>query len=183
MDCSPTGSSVHGDSPGKNTGADGHFLLQRIFPTEGLNSHLLCLLHFQAGSLPLVLPGKPLTNMLNKYIIIISPPLTILHVLISLIKLILWPKFPTGKRQAEDMEMARTTGPFPVSLGHDLWPIPISQISPKICRSLAAKEAVQMKSTAFQPFQTERRQNGWWMRPSSVSQFLLCHFNFFFLCH
>ena len=50
MDCSPPGSSVHGDSPGKNTGVDGHFLLQRIFPTKGLNSHLLCLLHFPAGS-------------------------------------------------------------------------------------------------------------------------------------
>ena len=151
LDCSPPGSSVHGDSPGKNTGVDGHFLLQRIFPTKGLNSHLLCLLHFQAGSLPLVPPGKPLT-VLNKYIIIIWPTLTILHVLISLIKLILWPKFSTGKRQAEDMEGARTTGPCPVSLGHDLWPILISQISPKIRRSLAAKEAVQMKSIAFQPY-------------------------------
>ena len=27
MDCSPPGSSVHGDSPGKNTGVDCHFLL------------------------------------------------------------------------------------------------------------------------------------------------------------
>ena len=32
-DCSPPGSSVHGDSPGKNTGAGCHALLQRIFPT------------------------------------------------------------------------------------------------------------------------------------------------------
>ena len=31
--------------PGKNTGAGCHFLLQRIFPTEGSNPHLLCLLH------------------------------------------------------------------------------------------------------------------------------------------
>ena len=28
MDCSPPGSSVHGDSPGKNTGMGCHFLLQ-----------------------------------------------------------------------------------------------------------------------------------------------------------
>ena len=28
MDCSPPGSSVHGDSPGKNTGVGCHFLLQ-----------------------------------------------------------------------------------------------------------------------------------------------------------
>ena len=33
MDYSPPGSSVHGDSPGKNTGVDCHFLLQGIFPT------------------------------------------------------------------------------------------------------------------------------------------------------
>ena len=37
MDCSPPGSSVHGDSPGKNAGMSCHALLQGIFPTEGLN--------------------------------------------------------------------------------------------------------------------------------------------------
>ena len=39
--------------PGKNTGVWCHFLLQRIFVTQGLNPHLLCLLHWQADSLPL----------------------------------------------------------------------------------------------------------------------------------
>ena len=29
-------------SPGKNTGVDCHALLQRIFPTQGWNPHLLC---------------------------------------------------------------------------------------------------------------------------------------------
>ena len=33
VDCSPPGSSDHGDSPGKNTGVGCHVLLQRIFPT------------------------------------------------------------------------------------------------------------------------------------------------------
>ena len=37
MDSSPAGSSVHGDSPGKNTGVGCHALLQGIFPTQGLN--------------------------------------------------------------------------------------------------------------------------------------------------
>ena len=39
-----------------------HFLLQRIFPTKGLNPCLLYIyiLHWQAGSLPLVPPGKSL---------------------------------------------------------------------------------------------------------------------------
>ena len=41
MDCSPPGSSVHGDSPGKNTGVGCHVLLQRIFPTQGLKPGLL----------------------------------------------------------------------------------------------------------------------------------------------
>ena len=40
MDCSPPGSSVHGDSPGKNTGMGCHALLQGIFPTQGLNPGL-----------------------------------------------------------------------------------------------------------------------------------------------
>ena len=47
------------DSPGKNTGVGCHDLLQRISPTQGLNWCLLCLLHWQAGSLPLVPAGKP----------------------------------------------------------------------------------------------------------------------------
>ena len=38
------------DFPGKNTGVGCHFLLQRIFLTQGLNPHLL---HWQANSLPL----------------------------------------------------------------------------------------------------------------------------------
>ena len=41
MDCSLPGSSVHGDSPGKNTGVGCHGLLQGIFPTQGLNPALL----------------------------------------------------------------------------------------------------------------------------------------------
>ena len=40
-----TGFSVHGDSPGKNTGVGYHALFQGIFPTQGLNPHLLSLLH------------------------------------------------------------------------------------------------------------------------------------------
>ena len=37
MDYRPPGPSVHGDSPGKNTGVGCHAFLQRIFPTQGLN--------------------------------------------------------------------------------------------------------------------------------------------------
>ena len=40
MDYSLPGSSVHGDSPGKNTGVSCHALLQGIFPTRGLNPGL-----------------------------------------------------------------------------------------------------------------------------------------------
>ena len=40
MDCSPPGSSVHGDSPGKNTGVGCHALLQGIFPNQGSNPGL-----------------------------------------------------------------------------------------------------------------------------------------------
>ena len=38
---------------GKNTGVVCHFLLQGVFLTQGSNPHLLCLLHWQADSLPL----------------------------------------------------------------------------------------------------------------------------------
>ena len=41
MDCSLPGSSVHGDSPGKNTGMGCHALLQGTFPPQGSNQSLL----------------------------------------------------------------------------------------------------------------------------------------------
>ena len=47
-------------SPGKNTRMGCHAFLQGIFPALGSNSCLLCLLHCQAGSLPLAPAGKPI---------------------------------------------------------------------------------------------------------------------------
>ena len=41
MNCSLAGSSVHGDSPGKNTGVGCHALLHGIFTTQGSNPGLL----------------------------------------------------------------------------------------------------------------------------------------------
>ena len=40
MDCSPPGSSVRVDSPGKNAGVGCHALLQGVFPTQGSTSGL-----------------------------------------------------------------------------------------------------------------------------------------------
>ena len=51
MDCSLPGPSVHGDSPGKNTGVGCPALLQGIFPTQ--------VSHIQADSLPSESAGKP----------------------------------------------------------------------------------------------------------------------------
>ena len=47
------GSSVHGNSTGKNTGVGCHALFQRSFPTQGVNPGLL-------HSLPSEPPGKPI---------------------------------------------------------------------------------------------------------------------------
>ena len=46
LNCNRPGPSVHGDSPGKNTGVGYHFLLQGIFPTQGWNPSFLGLLHW-----------------------------------------------------------------------------------------------------------------------------------------
>ena len=56
MNCSPQGSSVHVDSPSKNTGVGCHALLQGIFPTQGLN---LGLLHCRQILYQLSYPGSP----------------------------------------------------------------------------------------------------------------------------
>ena len=47
------------DSSDKNIRVGCHFLLQGIFPTQGSNPYLLCLLHWQADSLPLNHLGRP----------------------------------------------------------------------------------------------------------------------------
>ena len=48
------------DSPDKNTGVGCHDFLQGIFLTQGSNPLLLCLLHWQVGSLPLAPSGGSL---------------------------------------------------------------------------------------------------------------------------
>ena len=59
MDCSPPGSSVHGNSPGKNTGVGSHALLQEIFTTQGSNSCLLWFLHCRPTLCPWSQWGSP----------------------------------------------------------------------------------------------------------------------------
>ena len=57
MDCSPPGSSVLGNSPGKNTRVGCYALPQGIFPTQGSNPGLS---HCRwMDSLPSEPPGKP----------------------------------------------------------------------------------------------------------------------------
>ena len=64
MDCNVPGASVHGDSPGKNTGVGCHALLQGIFPTQGLKPRAPAL---QAESLPSEPPGKPKNTEVGAY--------------------------------------------------------------------------------------------------------------------
>ena len=55
------------DTPGSCCGwtlANCHFLLQWVFPTQGLNPRLLHLLHWQVDSL-LLPPGKPILHMVS----------------------------------------------------------------------------------------------------------------------
>ena len=66
MDHSLTDSSVHGDSPGNNTGVGCHFLLQGILLTQGLNPCLLCFLYREVGSLLLGSPFWQNINILRK---------------------------------------------------------------------------------------------------------------------
>ena len=62
MDGSSPGSSVHGDSLGKNTGVGCHTLLQKMFPTQGWNPSLPTL---QVDSLPSEPQAKPMNTGVN----------------------------------------------------------------------------------------------------------------------
>ena len=59
MDCNSPASSVHGISQIRILQWVALSYPRGILPTQGSNSSLLRLLHWQAYSLPLVLPGKP----------------------------------------------------------------------------------------------------------------------------
>ena len=61
MDCSPSGSSVHGDSPGKNTSVGCHALLHGSFQSRDQTQVSW---HCRWISLPTEPPGKPLTSRL-----------------------------------------------------------------------------------------------------------------------
>ena len=67
MDCSPPGSSVHGVSPGKNTGEGYHFLLQGIFPTQGSNPGLP-----HAGRLPSEPPGNIYRERASQVVLVVK---------------------------------------------------------------------------------------------------------------
>ena len=58
MDCSPPGFSVHGDSPGKNTGVGWHVFLQGIFLNQGSNLASPAAPTLQADSWPLSYLGS-----------------------------------------------------------------------------------------------------------------------------
>ena len=60
MDYSLPGSSIHGNSPGKSTGVDCHFLLQRIFPKPVIEPTSPAL---QASSLPPSHLGSPCSRL------------------------------------------------------------------------------------------------------------------------
>ena len=63
MDCMPPGSSVHGILQARILEWGCHFLPQGILPMQGSNPCRLRFLHWQAGSLPLAPPGKPLWTL------------------------------------------------------------------------------------------------------------------------
>ena len=51
----------------REIGVGYHAFLQGMFPTQGSNSHLLCLQLWKVSSLPLVLPGKPTHTHIHTY--------------------------------------------------------------------------------------------------------------------
>ena len=67
VDCSPPGSSVHSILQTKILEWVAMSSSREIFQTQGSNLHLLRLLHWQAGSLPLVPLGSPFYSILFFY--------------------------------------------------------------------------------------------------------------------
>ena len=72
VDCSPLGSSVPWDSPGKNTRVGCHFLLQGIFRTQGSNPGLLhcrqMLYHLSHQGSPFIVLGITFRSLIYFWI-------------------------------------------------------------------------------------------------------------------
>ena len=69
MDCSPRGSSVHGESPDENNRVGSHSLFQGIFLTQRSNPGLLqsrqILYHLSHPRSPLCIGGQPVNNVVT----------------------------------------------------------------------------------------------------------------------
>ena len=65
MDCSPPGSSIHGDSPDKNTGVGCHGLLQGTFPIQRSNPGLP---HCRQILYQLSYQGSPACTLLHSFL-------------------------------------------------------------------------------------------------------------------
>ena len=127
MDCSLLGSSVHGILQARILEwVTMPFLLHGILWVQGLNLHLLRLLHGQVGSLPLAPPAQTINN-----VVIVSgeqrrDPAIHIHVSI-LLQPILPPRLP---HNIEQSSLCYTVGPFWLSiLNIALCPCP-SQMPP-----------------------------------------------------
>ena len=69
LDCSSWGFSVLGTLQARILVWGCHTLLQGIFPTQGLNTLFICLLHWQMGTLPLVPSEKSIAIAIEVYCI------------------------------------------------------------------------------------------------------------------
>ena len=87
MDYSLPGSSVDGILQARIL--EWVALLQGIFPTQGLNPRLLCVQHWQAGSLTGAPPGKPISHHLKELILFLKNLLleAVFHFYLSLLAL------------------------------------------------------------------------------------------------
>ena len=72
MDCSVPGSSVHGDSSGKNTGVGCHAFLQEIFPTQKSN-RVFHIAGSPAGGIFLVLSTVTYRDYMISWAIVLLP--------------------------------------------------------------------------------------------------------------
>ena len=83
MDCIPPGLSVHGILQARILEWVYHALPQGIFLTQGSNLLVLCLMHWQAGSLLLLPPGRPYKGKVKvkglDHVLLFATPWSVAH--------------------------------------------------------------------------------------------------------
>ena len=163
MDCNSPGSSVHGDSPGKNTGVGCHALFQGICPNQGSNPglpncrwilyHLIYQRSLELLYDPAIPPQGiyPEKNMIQKYIY--TPMFT--EALFTITKTRKQPKCPSTEEWIKKMWYVYTMEYFLVIKNNEIMPFAATRMDLESVILSSVQFSCSVVSDSLQPHESQ----------------------------